>query len=47
MTDWSLFARSLVIIFMDVFSREIGLKSEAKDAPSHLGMRAIMDPFML
>jgi hypothetical protein len=36
-----------MIIFMEVFSREIGLKSKAEDAPSLLGIKTIKDPFML
>jgi len=35
------------MIFIDVFSRDIGLKSEALETPSHLGMRAIYEPLML
>jgi hypothetical protein len=47
MTVWSLLANNLVKIFMEVFSREIGLKSEALEAPSTLSMRAMRDPLIL
>jgi len=33
--------QSLVIIFMEVFKREIGLKSEGLIAPSVFGMREV------
>jgi hypothetical protein len=39
MTLCSLLARSLVRILMDVFKREIGLKSETEDGLSVFGRR--------
>jgi len=35
------------MIFIDVLSKEMGLKSDALTAPSHLGMREIREPMIL
>ena len=35
------------LIFMDVLSREIGLKSAALTGPSHFGIREISEPLIL
>jgi hypothetical protein len=47
MTLCSLLANSLVRIFIEVFKREIGMKSETVDGLSILGKSVIWEPFKL
>jgi hypothetical protein len=44
---YNLLAKSFVIILTDIFSSDIGLKSETLVGPSILGIRVIYEPLML
>jgi len=47
MSGWSLFARSLVMILIEEFNKEIGLKSLIVVAPSTFGISVMKESFML